>query len=77
VTARSHSGRRFRPRPRQCLAYEVIEQQNWPELYMHMCNLPDEHYGRHLCWCGWAFGRPDVHWSQVRLPEPSDYEGAW
>ena len=34
----------------------------------HQCELERYHFGRHLCWCGWAFGQPEDHDYQGLLP---------
>ena len=39
-----------------------------PWAVYHRCELEWGHMGRHLCWCGLAFGRPDTNWRQAKLP---------
>lgn len=50
----------------QCAAIEVTSGGHTPE-YPHLCTLPKDHWGRHLCWCGWAFRKVDGQWQQPDL----------
>ena len=38
------------------------------ELNAHVCSLPAEHLGMHLCWCGSAFDDLRNVYTQRRLP---------
>ena len=65
---KSHQARRQRRQPRNCTGRVTIGYPLPDELYQHVCELQDGHFGPHYCWCGWAFGTGALRWLQPPLP---------
>lgn len=48
----------------QCLAFQILEGSTDVPAEPHLCVLEKLHFGKHVCWCGWAFAENTASWHQ-------------